>query len=53
MVEVSFTVEGSAFGGRDLDKELRAVKYWEGGVGSGGIYDQVGVSADDGLKYEG
>ena len=52
-VPVSFAENGSAFGERDLDKESNDVRYRVGGAGSGGIYVQVGVSADEGWKYEG
>lgn len=52
-VSVSFAESGSEFGGRDLDKESNDMRYWVGGAGSGEINVQVGVSAEEGRKYEG
>ena len=52
-MSTSFAENGSEFRGRDLDKESNDVRYWVGGAGSGEIYVQVGVSADEDWKYEG
>ena len=52
VVATSFSEHGSAFGGRGLDREFSAARYLVGGVGLGGVYDQVGGSADEGLKHE-
>ena len=52
-MSASFAENGSEFGGRNLDKESNDVRYWVGGAESGGKYVQVGVSADEGRKYEG